>query len=83
MKRQGHRPLTRAVLEALRDRGFHRLPHLRVRSEKGALRFIQRVGFCFTFRTFGYVLPCLYVAICGRRHPRWPIRVKKRGQIYC
>ena len=72
MKRQGHRPLTRAVLEALRDRAFHRLPHLRVRSEKGALRFIQRVGFCFTFRTFGYVLPCLYVAICGRRHPRWP-----------
>ncbi|MEE9182686.1 MAG: hypothetical protein V3U33_08990 [candidate division NC10 bacterium] len=72
MKRQGHRPLTRAVLEALRDRAFHRLPHLRVRSEKAALRFIQRVGFCFTFSTFGYVLPCLYVAVCGRRHPRWP-----------
>lgn len=66
--------LTRAALEALRDRTFHRLPHLRIRSEKDALRFIQRVGFCLTFRTFGYTLPCLYVAVCGRRYPRWPKR---------
>jgi hypothetical protein len=72
MKRQRHPPLTRAALESLRDRAFHRLPHLRVRTEKHALRFIEEVGFCFTFRTFGHILPCLYVAVCGRRHPRWP-----------
>lgn len=72
MKRQKHPPPTRAALEALRDRTFHRLPHLRVRAEKSALRFIEKVGFCFTFRTFGHVFPCLYVAVCGRRHPRWP-----------
>lgn len=64
--------LTRAALEAQRDRTFHRLPRLRIRTEKAALRFIEAVGFCLTFRTFGYILPCLYVAICGRRHPRWP-----------
>lgn len=72
MNRSTRPPLTRAALETLRDRTFHRLPHLRVRTEKDALRFIQRVGFCFTFRTFGYTLPCLYVAVCGRRHPGWP-----------
>ncbi|MFQ5684826.1 MAG: hypothetical protein ACE5HC_16355 [Candidatus Binatia bacterium] len=72
MKRERHLPLNRAALEALRDRAFHRLPHLRVRTEKHALRFIEKVGFCLTFRTFGYILPCLYVAICGRRHPGWP-----------
>ena len=71
MRRQSH-SLTRAALEDLRDQTLHRLPHLRVRKEKDALRFIQRVGFCFTFRTFGYTFPCLYVAVCGRRHPRWP-----------
>lgn len=64
--------LTRRRLEALRDRSFHRLPHLRVRGEKSALRFIRKVGFCFTFGTFGYDLPCLWVAVAGRRNPRWP-----------
>ncbi|MFQ5658099.1 MAG: hypothetical protein ACE5G5_11200 [Candidatus Methylomirabilales bacterium] len=73
MRRQSH-SLTIAALEGLRDQTLHRLPHLRVRKEKDALRFIQRVGFCFTFRTFGYSLPCLYVAVCGRRQPRWPKR---------
>ena len=65
-------PVTRRHLEALRDRTFRRLPHLRVRGEKSALRFIQQVGFCFTFSTFGYDLPCLWVAVSGRRSPRWP-----------
>ncbi len=65
-------PLTRAAVESLRDRTFHRLPHLRVRGERTALRFIEQVGFCLTFRTFGATLPCLYVAVCGRRRPRWP-----------
>lgn len=74
MRRRSRLSLTRTAIEAQRDRIFHRLPHLRVRSEKGALRFIRRVGFCFTFSTFGSTLPCLYVAVCGRRHPRWPKR---------
>ncbi len=72
MGRRRQPSLTRAALETFRDRTFHRLPHLRIRGERGALRFIQRVGICFTFSTFGSTLPCLYVAVCGRRHPRWP-----------
>jgi len=65
-------PLTRATLEALRDRTFHRLPHLRVRTERDALRFVRQVGYSFTFSTFGLSAPCLWVAVSGRRHPRWP-----------
>ncbi|KRT68352.1 MAG: hypothetical protein XU15_C0023G0030 [candidate division NC10 bacterium CSP1-5] len=65
-------PLTRAILEALRDRTFHRLPHLRVRTERDALRFVRQVGYSFTFSTFGLSAPCLWVAVSGRRHPRWP-----------
>lgn len=72
MRRRRQPFLTRATLESLRDRTFHRLPHLRIRGERSALRFIQRVGFCLTFRTFGFTLPCLYTAVCGRRRPRWP-----------
>ena len=68
------RPLhiTCQQLEAIRDRTFHRLPHLRIRGEQSALRFIRKVGFCFTFSTFGFSAPCLWVAVSGRRHPRWP-----------
>jgi len=65
-------PLTRATLEVLRDRTFRRLPHLRVRNERDALRFVRQVGYSFTFSTFGLSAPCLWVAVSGRRHPRWP-----------
>ena len=64
--------ITCQQLEAIRDRTFHRLPHLRIRGEQSALRFIRKVGFCFTFSTFGFSAPCLWVAVSGRRHPRWP-----------
>jgi hypothetical protein len=30
------------------------------------------VGFCFTLSDFGLPVASLYVAVCGRRHPRWP-----------
>jgi hypothetical protein len=72
--REPLRPLriTRQQVEAARDRTFHRLPHLRVRNEKAALRFVEKVGYSFTFSTFGLAAPCLWVAVSGRRHPRWP-----------
>jgi len=65
-------PLTRGEIEAWRDRTFRRLPHLRVRGEQTALRFVNDVGFCFTLSDFGLPVASLYVAVCGRRHPRWP-----------
>jgi hypothetical protein len=67
-----HGILTRQEIEAWRDRAFRRLPRLRVRGEKTAIRFVNDVGFCFTLSDFGLPVASLYVAVCGRRHPRWP-----------
>lgn len=64
--------VTRQAVEVWRDRAFRRLPHLKVRGEKSALRFVDDVGFCFTLSDFGLPVASLYVAVCGRRHPRWP-----------
>lgn len=67
------RPVTtRQEVEAWRDRAFRRLPARRVRGEKSALQFVNEVGFCFTLSDFGLPVASLYVAVCGRRHPRWP-----------
>lgn len=63
---------TRQEVEGWRDRTFRRLPALRVRGEKSALQFVNEVGFCFTLSDFGLPVASLYVAVCGRRHPRWP-----------
>jgi len=64
--------MTRQVLERLRDHTFRRLPRLRVRGERSALAFVNEVGFCSTFHRFREPLPCLWVAVCGRRSPRFP-----------
>lgn len=64
--------LTRREVEAWRDRAFRRLPHLRVRGEQTALQFVNEAGFCFTLSDFGLPVASLYVAVCGRRHPRRP-----------
>lgn len=64
--------ITRQEVEAWRDRAFRRLPRLRVRGEKTALQFVNEAGFCFTLSDFGLPVASLYVAVCGRRHPRWP-----------
>jgi hypothetical protein len=63
---------TRHALEAWRDRSFRRLAPLRVRGERSALRFVDAVGFCFTLGHFDLPVASLYVAVCGRRNPRWP-----------
>jgi Winged helix DNA-binding domain len=64
--------MARRDVEAWRDRTFRRLPERRVRGERSALRFVEEVGFCFTLSDFGLPVPSLYVAVCGRRRPRWP-----------
>ena len=64
--------MTRAALERLRDTTFRRLPRLRVRGGRSALAFINAVGFCSTFYRTPEPLPCLWVAVCGRRNPRFP-----------
>jgi hypothetical protein len=64
--------LTHSDLERRRDRTFRRTARLRVRGEQTALAFIEEVGFCSTFHRFREPLPCLWVAVCGRRNPRFP-----------
>jgi hypothetical protein len=64
--------LTLEVLERLRDKTFRRIPRLRVRGERSALAFITEIGFCSTFHRVREPLPCLWVAVCGRRNPRFP-----------
>jgi hypothetical protein len=59
-------------LERLRDRTLRRLPSLRVQSAARALRFINEVGLASLFATRGLNLPCLWVAVCGRRQPQFP-----------
>ena len=59
-------------LERLRDRTLRRLPSLRVQSPARALRFINEVGLASLFATRGLNLPCLWVAVCGRRDPHFP-----------
>lgn len=64
--------LTLTGLARERDRAFCRLPSLRVRGERSALAFVNRVGICSTFYRFPEGLPCLWEAVAGCREPRWP-----------
>ncbi|MBI2203060.1 MAG: winged helix DNA-binding domain-containing protein [Candidatus Rokubacteria bacterium] len=66
--------LDSAALERLRDRRFRRRPALRVRADRGALAFVEAVGFCSTFYRFPEGVACLWEAVAGRRDPRWPRR---------
>jgi hypothetical protein len=59
-------------LENRRDRRFRRLPRLRVHNERTALQFVDDVGFCLVFTNRTQQLPCLWVAVCGRRDPVFP-----------
>lgn len=72
---------TRQAVEAWRDRSFRRLPALKVRGERSALQFVNAVGFCFTLSHFGLPAASLYVAVCGRRNPRWPRRTHHDAEI--
>jgi hypothetical protein len=60
------------ALERQRDRRFRRLPRLRVHDERTALHFVEDVGFCLVFTNRTQALPCLWVAVCGRRDPVFP-----------
>ncbi len=72
---------TRPAVEAWRDHSFRRLPTLKIRGERSALQFVNAVGFCFTLSHFGLPVASLYVAVCGRRNPRWPKRTHHDAEI--
>ena len=60
------------ALAAKRARSFRHLPGLRVRSERGAVAFVEAVGVCSTFYRFPEGVACLWEAVVGRERPRWP-----------
>ena len=66
--------MTGTALRALRDRRFRRRRASRVTGEASALTFIESVGFCSTFYRFPEGVACLWEAVAGRAHPRWPRR---------
>jgi hypothetical protein len=63
--------LTWEEVERYRDRTFRRRPRLAVRGARSAMSFIEQAGFCTAFSAHEH-LPCLWVAVCGRRNPRMP-----------
>jgi hypothetical protein len=76
-KTAGHTPadagaLSLEQLEQRRDRTLRRVPALRVQGPGRAVRFINEVGLASLFATRGLHLPCLWVAVCGRRDPQFP-----------
>jgi hypothetical protein len=60
------------TIEAQRDQTFRRLPALRVGGRLRAVQFLEQAGLAslFTYRQIN--LPCLWVAVCGRRDPVFP-----------
>jgi len=63
---------TQEEIESWRDRVHRRLPSRAVNSKRGALKFVNDVGFCFAFKAENSELPCLWHAACGARDPVMP-----------
>jgi hypothetical protein len=60
------------VIERRRDRTFRRLPALRVAGRRRAVQFLDQAGLASLFAYRQLNLPCLWVAVCGRRDPVFP-----------
>lgn len=59
-------------IERRRDRSFRRLPSLRVAGARRAVQFLDQSGLASLFAHRQLNLPCLWVAVCGRRDPVFP-----------
>lgn len=60
------------AIERRRDRTLRRLPALRVAGRRRALQFLDESGLASLFAYRQLNLPCLWVAVCGRRDPVFP-----------
>jgi len=65
-------PFDAETIEQRRDRTLHRLPALRVGGRRRALQFLEQAGLASLFAYRHLNLPCLWVAVCGRREPVFP-----------
>ncbi len=63
-------------IEEKRDAIYHRTPELRITDTDNALDFVNKVGFCFAFKSNKSELPCLWHAACGARDPEYPHHVQ-------
>ena len=59
-------------IERRRDRTFRRLPALRIAGPERAARFLDEAGLASLFAYRQLNLPCLWLAVCGRRDPVFP-----------
>ncbi|MDX2170656.1 MAG: hypothetical protein SF182_26525 [Deltaproteobacteria bacterium] len=59
-------------IEQRRDRTFRRLATLRVGGRARAAQFLDTAGLASLFAYRQLNLPCLWVAVCGRRDPVFP-----------
>lgn len=64
-------------IELKRDKIHRRSPELAVRTRNQALRFINKVGFCFLFKSSDSELPSLWNAMCGMRDALPPKRSQR------
>lgn len=60
------------AIERRRDRTFRRVPALRVGGPQRAAQFLDAAGLATLFAHRQLNLPCLWVAVCGRRDPVFP-----------
>jgi hypothetical protein len=65
--------ITSEEIERWRDHTHRRTARRAVRSKRGALSFVNEVGFCFAFTSENAELPCLWHAACGERNPVMPL----------
>jgi hypothetical protein len=65
------------LVEAYRDRQWHRESEERIDDVLSAERFIERVGFCSALTDCRRPGPSLYIAVCGRRDAYMPRNVQK------
>lgn len=59
-------------VEAWRDKVQHRTARLAIKTKRGALEFVNKVGFCFAFKAEHSESPCLWHAAVGQRNPQVP-----------
>ena len=60
------------TIERRRDRTLRRLPALSVAGRRRASQFLDEAGLASLFAYRQLNLPCLWVAVCGRRDPVFP-----------
>lgn len=72
-RRNGMAAYDSEQIEQRRDRTLRRLPALRVAGPRRAMQFLDDVGLASLFAYRQLNLPCLWVAVCGRRDPHFPV----------